>query len=245
MVFISSALAIKPDPKGKKIASDVQKANDGFVGEESKMKMILLDSNGSRIERTLEGKTAERKNEGDKSLSVFLTPGDVRGTKMLTWNNKKNDDDQWLYLPSLRRVKRISSRNKTSSYMGSEFTYEDLGSQDVDKFDHQYVKEDKKQWIIDRKKKSKSGYSRERVYISKKFMSPIKTEFFDRKGEMLKVSKFSNFKQYKVLGKTFFRPHKIVMNNIQNKKTSIIEFEKRELGKKFGSRIFRKEALKK
>lgn len=245
MFQASFVLAVKPNAKGKEIAKKVESANDGYVGEESQMRMILLDSSGSRIERTMEGKTLERPDDGDKSLSEFLTPGDVRGTKMLTWTNKTSDDDQWLYLPSLRRVKRISSRNKSSSYMGSEFTYEDLGGQDPEKFDHQFIKETPKVWVLERKKKAKSAYSKERVYISKEFMNPIKAEYYDRKGELLKIGTFEKFKQYKVGKKNFFRAHRITMKNVQNKKTSIIEFDKRSLGKSFSSRVFRKESLKK
>ena len=136
MLSFGTILSAKESPaaKGLRLAKELEVANRGFVGESSEMEMILIDAYKSKTVRQMTGKTMETKSDGDKSLMVFQNPKDVKGTKMLTHTHKKGDDDQWLFLPSLRRVKRISSRSKTSSFMGSEFSYEDLGSQEIDKY---------------------------------------------------------------------------------------------------------------
>jgi aldehyde:ferredoxin oxidoreductase len=98
------------------------------------MVMILRNKRGQESKRELEIRTLEVKDDGDKSLTVFHTPRDVRGTALLTYSHGVDPDDQWLYLPALRRVKRIASNNQSGPFMGSEFAYEDLSSQEIDKY---------------------------------------------------------------------------------------------------------------
>ncbi len=230
--------------KGLEIAKKVDKANSGFIGETSNMKMILINAQGDKIVRKLITKIKEVKNDGDKSLSIFVLPKDVEGTKMLTWTHKEGDDDQWLFMPSLNRVKRIHSNNKTASFMGSEFSYEDLGSQEVEKFKYKFISEDKKYWTIERTPKAKrSGYSKQVLKISKKFLNSVKVDYYNRRKELLKSSQISEFKKYKVKGKEFYRAQKIHMVNKQTKKESILEWENRKLGQKIKNSELKKEGL--
>lgn len=242
---------ITPSQKGLAIAKKMEKANKGFVGETSSMEMILIDAYGEKITRKLDGKSKEVANDGDKSLSIFLSPADVKGTKMLTITHKKDDDDQWLYLPSLRRVKRIKSSSKSSAFMGSEFSYEDLGSQEIEKYSYKWLRDEKTKsgssyWVLERKPKDikNSGYSKNIMWVSKKLMNPTKIEYYDRKNELLKVSTVSNFQSYNVNGKKLWRPGKIHMKNVQTKKQSIFTWKKRKIGVKHPDRIFTKNKLK-
>lgn len=235
---------LTPEQAGLAIAKKMEKTNEGFVGEESEMELILIDAKGTRVTRVLKGMTKEVSGDGDKSISIFLNPRDVKGTKMLTHSHKVGDDDQWLFLPSLRKVKRISSRSKSSSFMASEFSYEDLGSQEIDKYNFKLLKKIKGGWILERIPKEKSGYSKMKTYISKKYMSAVKVEYYDRKNELLKVAKFSDWKKYKVGKKTLWRASKIHMKNVQTKKESIFTWKKRKIGVNHANRLFRKSALK-
>ena len=132
MVLSGTALA---DAKkaGLEIALKNDVANQGFKSESSVMEMKLINAYGDVTTRRMLSQVLEGTNEGDLSLATFEWPADVKGTKMLTHTMKSTDDKQWLYLPAIKRVKRISSRNKSGSFMGSEFSYEDLGSQEVEK----------------------------------------------------------------------------------------------------------------
>ncbi|MDD0852010.1 outer membrane lipoprotein-sorting protein [Halobacteriovorax sp. GB3] len=252
-IFILSGLflnahAKESDQKGLEIAKEMQRRSEGFLGETSKMKMTLITAYGEKIERLVSGKVLEIKGDGDWSLSEFLTPKDVSGTKMLTKAYKEKSDMQWLYLPSIRRVKRISSSSRFSSFMGSEFSYEDLGSQEIEKYNFKLVKEDKLDkedvWVLSRVSKEKSGYSKQILYVTKNDYKTLKVEYFDRRGELLKVSTQDQFKTYKVGERSFIKANRIWMKNVQTKKESIFEWVERKIGVTLKESDFSKRALK-
>ncbi|MEM7646768.1 MAG: outer membrane lipoprotein-sorting protein [Pseudomonadota bacterium] len=201
--------------KGFDIMKKAEVFNNGFLGESAEMQMILINAHGDKVERKMKSKVKETQSDGDKSIITFLWPADVKGTKMLTWSHKEGNDDQWLYLPALKRVKRITSRNKTGSFMGSEFSYEDLGSQEVEKYTYKYIKDEtvdgRKVWIIERMSTDKnSGYSKEVVFMDQEYQNPLKIEYFDRKKELLKLANFTGYKKY---GK-FWRYDKITFDGV-------------------------------
>lgn len=249
LLFLGAATAAEgPEAKGLRIAKTAEQRNNGFVGEKSDMKLTLIDAYGAKTVREMQGKVMEVPGDGDKSLSIFLNPKDVKGTKMLTWSHKLDDDDQWLYMPTVRRVKRISSRNKSASFMGSEFSYEDLGSQEVEKYSYKWLKDSqvdgKPVWVLERKPKKKSGYSKQIIYMDQKLHNPLQIEYYDRKGELLKIANFDKYKSFKVNGKTLWRTSGIHMKNVQTKKESIINWANQQLGVNFKEREFKKNSLK-
>jgi hypothetical protein len=243
LLFLIPLTLLAVPNKGKDIALIVSKANDGFIGEESKMSMILIDAQKNEILRELSSFVKEVQKDGDKSLSIFHTPKDVDGTKMLTWTHKNDDDDQWLFLPTLKKVKTISSSSKSGSFMGSEFSYEDLGSQEVEKYTYKFLKEDDEKWIIERYPVKKSGYTKQIVTISKKYKQPIEIQYFNRRSELLKTAKFSDFKSYKVKSKEYFRSGNVHMVNHLTKKESKLSWKGRKLGVIFQDNKFSKEGL--
>ena len=244
LMFISLGGAHANAPTAQDIAKLLATSNEGFVGESGDMEMILI-SGGSKTIRKMNSKSREGENE-DKTLLEFVLPKDVAGTKLLTWSYENKDDQQWIYLPALRRVKRITSSGKTSAFMGSEFTFEDLRKHSLDKYTYSNLKLTKGDWDWEYicKSKEKSGYSKQKVFASKKYLSPVKIEFYDRSGELLKVAKYSGFKDYKVKGRTFWRPGKISMENVQTQKKSIITWENRKIGTKIPNSSFKQKALK-
>ncbi len=128
--------------KGLAIATEADLRNQGFGDSTADMLMTLRNKHGQESTRQIRARTLEVKDDGDKSLSIFDTPRDVKGTAFLTFSHKRGDDDQWLYLPALKRVKRISSRNKSGSFMGSEFAYEDIASQEIEKYSYKYLRDE-------------------------------------------------------------------------------------------------------
>jgi len=134
---LSSLFAISAD----EIA---QKTHDRDEGDNltSKMKMILIDKNGKKRVREL--KTyAKEKGEDTLKVMFFLSPADVKETAFLTYDyeDSNKDDDQWLYLPALQKTKRIASSDKSSSFMGSDFTYSDMTSRNVQDYSYEIMKE--------------------------------------------------------------------------------------------------------
>src|SRR5262245_14938994 len=110
-----------PEAEGLRIAKLVDDASSGYQGEEAQLTLALVNAHGDRIERKMAARIKEFADDGDRSLITFSWPADVKGTRLLTWTHKTNDDDQWLYLPEGNRVRRIASGNKSGSFMGSEF----------------------------------------------------------------------------------------------------------------------------
>lgn len=242
----STASAEPPsaEARGLEIAKAVDRANAGFGTESSAMQMTLINAHGETVERKLAIQTIEGEDDGDKSVAAFSWPADVNGTKLLTWSHKSDDDDQWLYLPAIKRIKRISARNKSGAFMGSEFAYEDLGSQEVEKFTYRFVREDeidgRKVWVNERRPTDeRSGYKRQVVYTDQEYMNPLRIEYFDRKDELLKTGEFSGYTKQ---GK-WWRVGKIDMFNAQTKKRSILTWSKRTLGVELDEDDFESDAL--
>lgn len=244
VIMVPFLSAGTPQEEGLSIMIDMDKANEGFIGEYSEMEMTLVNAHGDETIRKMNTETREMDADGDRSISTFEWPADVKGTRMLTWSHKDGDDDQWLYLPALKRVKRISSKNKSGSFMGSEFAYEDLGSQEVEEFTYQKLGDEQQEgrdcWKVERVPVSqKSGYSKEICWYDKEYMNPLRIEYYDRKGELLKIATFSDYQKFD----KFWRANKISMENIQTKKFSHIIWKTRELGKTFGEDRFSSDYL--
>ncbi len=241
-----NSTALADAARGLEIATAVDEQNDGFVDTTSTMLMTLINRSGKKSERKMRALTLEVPGDGDKSMSIFDQPADVRGTASLTHSHSVKADDQWLYLPALKRVKRISSKNKSGPFMGSEFAFEDISSQEVDKYTYEYLGEDEIDGIKVFKIESKpaykhSGYTRLINWIDQERMIVLKVEYFDRKNSPLKVLTFTDHQQY--LDK-FWRAGTLEMNNLQTKKSTVIEFSDYEFQTGLTDKDFNSSALK-
>jgi hypothetical protein len=238
------AAAQTPEERGLEIARAIEKANEGFGTDKAEMTMELINAHGDVTTRKMLSQTLEGKEDGDKSRVEFQWPADVKGTKLLTFTHKSGDDDQWLFLPAVKRIKRIASNNKSGSFMGSEFAYEDIGGQEVEKFTYKLVDEPTEAgracWRVERYPVDKnSGYKRQVVWFDKEYNNVLRIDYYDRKNELLKTGTFSD---YQAFGK-FWRMGKIAMNNVQTNKRSVLTFAKRELGTALDARLFESKAL--
>lgn len=212
-----------PEERGLEIAKAAEQADLGFNSSTVNLKMTLKNKNGQTSERSLTTKTLELNEDGDKSLIVFNSPKDVKGTSTLTFTHKIGSDDQWLFLPSIKRVKRISSNNKSGPFVGSEFAYEDLSSQEVEKYLYKFIEEKGSLVVVEQDPVDpKSGYTRRLVTYNKdKGYRIEKVEFYDRKNALLKTLVYSNYKAYK---NKFWRAGTFTMKNHQSNKETILEF---------------------
>jgi outer membrane lipoprotein-sorting protein len=240
----SVAYAASPEDKGLELAKKVDAYNDGYKSESSVMEMVLINAHGDRTTRKMRSSQIEKPGDGDRSRIEFEWPADVKGTRMLTWTHKTGSDDQWLFLPAINRVKRISSNNKSGSFMGSEFAYEDLGSQEIEKYKHKYLGDEvldgRKTWKLERIPVEKdSGYGKLVSFTDQEYMQPLKVEYYDRKGELLKTATFSGYKKF---GK-WYRPGSIAMVNHQTKKESHLTWRDRQLGVELREKDFDSDRL--
>ncbi|WP_237275803.1 outer membrane lipoprotein-sorting protein [Tenacibaculum ovolyticum] len=229
--------------KGLKIAKKAELADTGFKSSTVNLKMTLKNKNGQTSERSLTTKTFELHEDGDKSLIVFNSPRDVKGTATLTFTHKKGSDDQWLFLPSIKRVKRISSNNKSGPFVGSEFAYEDLSSQEVEKYTYKFIEENGNLVTVEQDPVDpKSGYTRRLVTYNKdKGYRMEKVEFYDRKNSLLKTLTYSKYKLYK---NKFWRAGEFNMINKQSNKETKLEFTEYDFNVELTEEDFSQTALK-
>ena len=218
MLFFTGIQAGEAEDKGLAISKESKSRDLGWKDTQAEMKMLLKNQHGETSVRQMRIKSMEQENDGDKSLTIFDTPRDVQGTAFLSFSHTSANDEQWLYLPALKRVKRISSRNKTGSFMGSEFSFEDLTSFEVEKYDYKYLKDETINghdcFVVEQYPRDKySGYTKRIVWLDKAEYRSHKVEFYDRKNSLLKTLSFSDYNQY--LDK-YWRAGKLDMVNHQS-----------------------------
>jgi hypothetical protein len=223
-----SAAAETAEEKGLRIAQEADRRDDGFGDFRAELKMLLANRQGQESERQLrmEGLENPDPDDGDKTMVVFEQPRDVKGTALMTFTHIAQPDDQWLYLPALKRVKRISSSNKSGPFVGSEFAYEDLTSQEVKKYTYKWLRDEPcgelACFVIERYPQyENSGYTRQIVWLDQEEYRPQKVEYYDRKNELLKVLSLDDYRQY--LGK-FWRAHTLHMVNQFTGKTTTLSW---------------------
>tara|TARA_E500000081_G_scaffold153506_1_gene187983 strand:+ start:2755 stop:3555 length:801 start_codon:yes stop_codon:yes gene_type:complete len=232
--------------KGLDIAKLSDKNNEGYVDSSSSMTMQLINKKGDIVERKLAFKRLEVPEDGDKSIAVFESPRDVKGVAILSYAHKVKSDDQWLYLPALKRVKRIASKNKSGPFLGSEFSFEDFSFQEVEKYDYTFIGEETCSnlmcLVIERHPLDPySGYTKQLVWIDKENYLVQKIHHYDRKSFHLKTQTFEEYKLYEGF---FWQPHKIKMMNHQNGKSSILKFQDIKLNSGFTDKDFSQNSLR-
>lgn len=234
--------------KGLAIVQEADRRDDGYGDSTATMKMVLTNRHGDTSTRQMRMKTKEvpDKSVGDKALIVFDQPRDVKGTALLTFTKIIEPDDQWLYLPALKRVKRIASVNKSGPFVGSEFAFEDMASQEVGKFNYKYLRNepcgDLECFVVEAYPNYEhSGYTKQIVWMDTAEYRPQKIDFYDRKDTLLKTLTLSDYKQY--LGK-YWRSLNLMMHNHQSGKESRLVWKDMKLQVGLDERDFTKNALK-
>lgn len=240
------AFAQTAEEKGLAIAQETKQRDKGWGDMQAQMTMVLRNSQGQESIREIRIKSLEQDADGDKSLSIFDKPLDVKGTAFLSFSHPVSADDQWLYLPALKRVKRIASRNKSGPFMGSEFAYEDLTSFEVEKYTYKYLRDEScgteqcyvvEQYPVDQF----SGYTRRVTWIDQSENRLHKIEFFDRKDSSLKTLTYADYKQY--AGK-HWRPDIMKMVNHQTNKNTDLVWTEYQFNSGLSDADFNKNSLK-
>lgn len=227
LLLAPSVLRADDQAKGLAIAQE-QKARDrGWGDSESELQMVLRNAQGRESARRMRTFALEVQGDGDKALTIFDEPLDVRGSAFLTHSHPTAEDDQWLYLPSVRRTRRIASRNKSGPFMASEFAYEDMTSFELEKFSFRYLRDEacgeQQCFVVEQTPTdSFSGYSKIIVWVDQEHYRVQRAEYYDRKASLLKTLLATDYRQY--LDK-YWRPHKLQMLNEQTGKSTDLILE--------------------
>ena len=235
-----------PEERGLQIARDADARDRGFGDYTAGVVMVLRNRQGQESRRQLRLKILEIPEDGDKSLFIFDNPRDVQGTALLVHAHKEDADDQWLYLPALKRVKRISSSNRSGSFMGSEFAYEDMTAQEVEKYAYRYLRDEPCDaldcYVIERFPSDKdSGYRRQVVWYDQGELRPWKVEYYDRKDAHLKTLTMGEYAQYL---DRFWRAGRLEMVNHATGKSTTMTWRDYEFRTGLNDRDFTKTGLK-
>lgn len=238
--------SLTAEAKGLQIITEMDKRDTGFGDSKAKLKMLLRNKSGGESSRSLKINTLEVIGEGDKSLTIFDSPRDIKGTAFLSFTHALVPDEQWLYLPALKRVKRISSSNKSGPFLGSEYAFEDLTSFEVAKFSYKYLRDEVVDgidcYVIELKPKYEySGYTRQISWVDKDRYIVTKIEYYDRKETLLKTQLFKEYKQYL---NQYWRASEQLMTNHQNGKSTALLWEKYQFKTGLSDRDFDKNTLK-
>jgi len=242
----STVFAETAEDKGLAIAQEAKVRDEGWGDMTASMNMVLRNKNGQESVREIRMKVLEVANDGDKSLSIFDRPRDVKGTAFLSFSHTSGADDQWLYLPALKRVKRIASRNKSGPFMGSEFSFEDLASFEIEKYTYKFITEEACSigtcFVVEQYPTDKnSGYTKRIVWVDTAEYRMLKTDFYDRKNSLLKTLTTEQYQQYK--GK-FWRPSSMKMVNYQSKKSTDLSYGQYQFDNGLSDSDFNKNTLK-
>ncbi len=224
----SGTFAATPEEeRGFEIAARSDRSDRGFGDSRVDLTMILRNAAGAESKRTLEIRTLEVPNEdvGDKSLIVFDSPRDIDGTALLSHAQILDPDDQWLFLPALKRTKRISSVNKSGPFVGSEFAFEDFTALELMKYSYKFLREEAcGEFMCDVVERypryEHSGYTRQISWVDQEVFQIRKVEFYDRRDELLKTLTLGKYRLYQ---NKYWRSLELIMVNRQTgKRTELI-----------------------
>ena len=204
-------------------------------GSEALVKMTTVDDKGQSRERDISMATKlYDSGKTEKRVYRFLSPADVQGTSILVFDYEAKPDDVWIYLPALRKTRRVVSSQKAQSFMGSEFSYGDLNIPALDDFDYKLVKEEAVKgepcWVIDLTPKSKDvadsdGYSKKTYWVSKDKFAVMRGLYYDKDGKLLKELVADNLKLLDAKNKRYRAMH-MEMINKQNGRKSLFDSTK-------------------
>jgi len=211
-----------PQQHGRAIFEEADARNSGYGDLEVELQMILRSASGRATERSLRIAQYEVPEDGDKMLVVFDTPADIRGTALLSHAHREKEDDQWLFLPAIKRVKKVSSHNKSGSFVGSEFSYQDLSPPQLDKYTYEFLREDTVDgmpcFVVKRvSTESNYQYAEEHFWIDKEAYRVYRVDYFDQTGTQVKQLEASDFRLYEA---RFWKAGRMLMTNLRNNKST-------------------------
>ncbi len=207
-----------PVKKGLAIAKETERRDAGFEDYIAEAEMLLMQDGKALSRREFYTRVLEVTGDGDHSVNVFRSPRDVEGTAILIHSHGLKPDDQWLYLPAVKRVKRISTRSKSGPFVGSEFAYEDISTWMPEKYSYRFLRSESIDgvdcYVVENiPAYSDSGYSKLYEWVDKEIFRPRKIEYYDRKGDKLKTLRLEGYERYL---DAYWRPAKMIMGNHQS-----------------------------
>lgn len=226
-LLLTAAAALYAEaPSGEEIMIRV---DERYSGDSSRQltTIELINSRGSKRIRKLLSYTKDY-GDSDKTVMVFRHPTDVEGVGYLSWSYDEadKDDDTWLFLPALKRSRRISGSSRNDYFMGTDFTYDDMGDRKVEEDEHSLVGEEtldgRACWVVQSVPREEGEmYSRRVSWIRKDIPIPLKVDYYDRQGELQKTLENSDIHEIDGI----WTVGRMTMRNVQKDHTTVLRFE--------------------
>ena len=234
ILFAFSSLTAQENLTAKQIADKSFNATK-LAGSEAVSTMTIIDSKGrERVRKIAQVTKLYQNGDTEKKLIRFLSPADVKGTALLTYDYNDKDDDMWLYMPALRKTRRIISSEKAKSFMGSEFSYADITPPTLDDFNYKKSGEEaaagtmcwKIEMIpIDDDIADENGFSKKISFIGENDFVIRKAIYYDLDEELHKELSVKEIKKLDIKNHKY-RPMHMIMVNKQNDRKSILKVDK-------------------
>ncbi|MGE0623290.1 MAG: outer membrane lipoprotein-sorting protein [Pseudomonadales bacterium] len=214
-----SLAGLSPEAAGEAVFREADRRESGYGDLQVDLEMILRTSQGAESRRSLRIRQLEMPDDGDRLLVVFETPKSIGGTALLSYAHKYDPDDQWMYLPALKRVKRIASQNKSGPFLSSEFAYEDMALEEVEKYTYRLLEtaDDGAAYVVERIPTDEhSGYGRQVVTLDSEAFRIQHIDYYDRQNRLLKTLDVDGYQLY---GR-FWKAGRMLMSNVQTGKST-------------------------
>lgn len=232
--------------RGKAIAAEAFARHFDYQDLSAEFEMLIQARDGKEYRRRALVRAMRVPDDRTYSMITMLEPRDVFKTGLLTYSYDNRADDQWLYLPARKMVSRLSGTNRAQPFLGSDFAFEDLGSPGLGKFSYEYLGEDtldgNKTLMVQRVPTlSNSGYSRQVIWYDREKLYPLKIDYYNPSGQLLKTQRFDD---YRLLDDRYWRAHKMTMVNHILGTTTMLTWSSFKFGNGYTPRDFDLDALR-
>jgi len=233
--------------RGTEIARAAEQSHSGFGSISAEGLMTLRDPNGHENERRFDSHVLDDPEGYNRSLIEFVTPAEVKGVKLLTHGVADGQDNQWIFLKSLGRVKRISGASSSNSFLGSEFSYEDLSSPKVEKFSFRWINDEACPNssdvpsllvcdVIERTPLDEySGYSKSVVWIDRTLLLTHQIDFYDKQGRHIKTL---DVHRHEKVDEVLWRVRDATMTNLLTQRSTQMNWSGFDLSQNYSLRDF-------
>lgn len=242
-----SPLALAAEPTGLEIARLAESKNRSTT-EVATFEMTIVDKGGKEKLRKLKSWSSTPEGKPDRGMVRFLDPPDIAGTAVLTLEQPGTEDEQWMYLPALKRTRRIAGKSRNESFMGSDLSYDDLRPRDVDAYGYEVLKSDKtpegEAWVLQSKpikggKAEGSDYAKSVAWIRKSDHVALRMELYDAGGALIKTIVSKDYKQ----DGGVMRPSLVEVENAKKGSRTTIRYLERQVNGTVDDGLFTTRAL--
>ena len=212
------------------------------------MTMTLINDKGKTRERSVTSWQKKIDDDNDMAMVRFTKPGDVAGVGLLTIEHSDREDDQWLYMPAQKKTRRISAASKSDSFMGTDFTYDDMSSMKLDEYDYTVKGKENVDGVEaiviesvpnNETRREESGYSKSVTWVDPARYVMLKADFYNLKGEHIKTLVMSDYKQHG----NIWMPDRMEMTSLKREHRTVLEFANTQINQGLDDELFTERTL--